>query len=324
MAVIDMSSTINAAKNAGLSKFYIARPVLNRDPNRLLKQGIWAYFLLLIFEGALRKWVLPGLSTPLLVVRDPLALWLVLLAWKKNLLPSNLYINIMLLIGGLGIITAMAFGHGNIAVAIYGARILMIHFPLMFVIGRVFDRDDVIKIGKATLWITIPMAALIAMQFYSPQSAWVNRGVGGDTKGGGFDGAMGFFRPPATFSFTNGTALFFGFSAAYIFYFWLTPKGVNRIMLIGATGGLLLAIPLSISRSLTSLVLACLLSALVAISRNPKYLGKLLMAVMVLAITFALLSKTSFFATPMEAFTTRFSNANETEGGLAVCLLTGF
>src|SRR3546814_1990531 len=49
----------------------------------LLKQGIWVYFILLIFEGALRKWVLPGLATPLLVVRDPVAL-LLLLADRKS------------------------------------------------------------------------------------------------------------------------------------------------------------------------------------------------------------------------------------------------
>ena len=40
----------------------------------LLKKLFWAYFLLLIFEGALRKWVMPQLSAPLLLIRDPLAL----------------------------------------------------------------------------------------------------------------------------------------------------------------------------------------------------------------------------------------------------------
>ncbi|MEO3407481.1 hypothetical protein AAFN85_26415 [Mucilaginibacter sp. CAU 1740] len=298
-------------------RIHIAKPVKKKDPNLLLKRGIWAYFLLLIFEGALRKWVLPGLSTPLLVVRDPLALWLVLLAWKRNLLPSNLYVNGMMIIGAIAIITALAFGHGNFAVAIYGARILMFHWPLMFVIGKVFDRYDVIKIGQATMWITIPMAMLITAQFYSPQSAFVNRGVGGDMKGGGFDGAMGFFRPPATFSFTNGTALFFGFAAAYVCYFWLTPKSINRLVLLGATLGVLMAIPLSISRSLLSLVLAAILFSFIGISRNPKYIGKVMVAVVALVVIFAVLSQFSFFATPLEVFTHRFTSANETEGGVS-------
>src|SRR5258708_39486843 len=36
-----------------------------------LTRFIFLYFWLLIFEGSLRKWVLPGLAAPLLVIRDP-------------------------------------------------------------------------------------------------------------------------------------------------------------------------------------------------------------------------------------------------------------
>ena len=68
------------------------------------------------------------------------------------------------------------------------------------------------------------MTLLIALQFYSPQSAWVNRGIGGDIKGGGFTGALGYFRPPGTFSFTTGVSQFFSFTAAFIIFFGLIPK----------------------------------------------------------------------------------------------------
>ncbi|UOQ66423.1 hypothetical protein [Hymenobacter volaticus] len=170
-----------------------------KDPNRLLKQGVWAYFLLLIFEGALRKWFLPGLATPLLIVRDPLVVWLLFVTWQRGLLPANPYMIGMMLIGLLSTFTAVLFGHGNIAVAIYGARILLLHFPMVFVIGRIFNREDVVKLGKVTLWIAIPMTVLIALQFYSPQSAWVNRGVGGDMAGAGYSGALNYFRPLVPF-----------------------------------------------------------------------------------------------------------------------------
>lgn len=219
-----------------------ARSVVAADPNQLLKRGIWAYLLLLIFEGALRRWVLPGLATPLLVVRDPLALWLIVLTWRRGLLPANPYMTATVSVSIIGIITALLLGHGNLTVAIYGSRILLLHFPMIFVIGRVFNRTDVVKMGAALVWLTAPMALLIAVQFYSPQSAWVNRGVGGDMAGAGFDGAMGFFRPPATFSFTNGTHLFFGIAACFIFYFWLHSKAINRVALLAATVGLLLSL----------------------------------------------------------------------------------
>ena len=183
-----------------------ALPSGSADSLRLLKRGVWAYFLLLIFEGALRKWVLPELAAPLLVVRDPIALWLLVLAWRRGLLPATPYLTGMLLVGIVGFFTALLFGHGNLTVAVYGVRILLLHFPLSFVIGRVFDRADVERVGRAMLWIAVPMTVLIGLQFYSPQSDWVNRGVGGDVEGAGFSGALDFFRPPGTFSFTRAAS----------------------------------------------------------------------------------------------------------------------
>ncbi|UFH53119.1 hypothetical protein [Spirosoma sp. KNUC1025] len=295
--------------------------VVESDTIRTLKKGVWLYFILLIFEGALRKWFLPGLSTPLLVIRDPVAIWLLFTAWRADLLPSTSYIAISVGIGLFGIFTALALGHGNLFVALYGARILLFHFPLMFLIGRVFNRDDVIQLGRITLWIAIPMTVLIALQFYSPQSAWVNRGVGGDMEGAGFSGALGYYRPPGTFSFTNGTTLFYGFASSFVVYFWLYPKGLNRIILIGATAGLLAAIPLSISRGLFFQVALALVFAVATVFNDPKYLGQILVSSIIILIAFTLLSYTSFFQTATKAFFTRFDVANKNEGGVEGVLI---
>jgi hypothetical protein len=296
----------------------IWRRIKKADPNKMLRKGIWAYFLLLIFEGALRKWVLPGLATPLLLIRDPLAIWLVLTAAYRKLLPFNILMAGMILIGIVGIYTAIFAGHGNLIVALYGARILLFHFPLMFVIGRLFDRSDVEYLGKLTTIFVIPLTVLIALQFFTPQSSWVNRGIGGNMEGSGFNGgAMGYFRPSGTFSFTNGNSLFFGFAAPFIFYYWLSPKkGISRFLLILATAGLFASIPISISRSLFFQVIITLIFALIAVSHKPKYMGKMLKAMVGAAIAVVLLSQIGIFRTSMEVFTDRFTNANESEGGV--------
>ena len=39
---------------------------------RVIRHLIWLYLILWLIEGGLRRWVLPGLSTPLLLVRYPL------------------------------------------------------------------------------------------------------------------------------------------------------------------------------------------------------------------------------------------------------------
>lgn len=284
---------------------------------RFLKWGIWGYFLLLIFEGALRKWFLPSLATPLLVVRDPIAMGLVAIAIYYGIIGFNAYITSMLVIGTLGIYTAVYLGHGSFSVAAYGARILLFHFPLMFVIGEVFTRADVIRMGKVTLAIAVPMTVLIGLQFYSPQSAWVNRGLGGDTAGAGFSGAMGFFRPPGTFSFTNGNSLFYGFLAPFVFYFWLNLRSVSKTLLILATVALLGSIPLSISRTLLFHIILTLMFTTVAISRSPKFIGPFILGMIGVGIALAIISATPLYETAMEAFAARFESAGKVEGGLS-------
>jgi hypothetical protein len=286
------------------------------DPNLGIRRGIWWYFFLLIFEGALRKWFLPGLSTPLLVIRDPIALYVVLSAWNRGLILNNIYLFGMVSIGIVGTFTALAVGHGNLPVAIYGARMFLIHFPMVFVMGRVFTREDVVKMGKITLWISLPMVVLIGFQFYSPQSAWVNRGLGDDAAGAGFAGALGYFRPPGTFSFTTGNALFYGFTGCYVIYFLFNPKNVNRLLLIGASIAIVASIPLSISRSLTFQVILSVAFAFLATLRKPKNLGKALVGVGLITILLFALSSSSLFQTATSVLTARFANAETSEGGL--------
>lgn len=281
-----------------------------------LKRGVWLYFYLLLFEGALRKWILPGFSDALLVVRDPLALLLLFFAWKANLLKINAYIIAMSAISLLAVITTFLTGHQNFIVTIYGARILLIQFPFIFLIGSVFNRKDVLQLGRHLLWIAIPMTILVALQFYSPQSAWVNRGVGGDLEGAGFSGAMGYFRPPGTFSFTNGNTFFYQLLACYVLIYWLSEKYINRIVLVAATLCLVIAIPLSISRTLLFSVIISLIFYLTALYFKPNFLKKLTLFLASIVLVGFIVLNLKFVGTATEAFTSRFESASESEGGL--------
>ncbi len=313
----DIADESRASKEKHLMQSTKKKPVSSQeDAIKNLKVAIWVYFFLLIFEGALRKWVLPFLSTPLLVIRDPVAIYIIVITLRHRIIKPNLILIIVAAIGVVSIFTALYFGHGNLAVALFGARIFLIHFPLIFIIGSVFTLADVKKLGIMVLWISIPMAILITLQFYSPQSAWVNRGLGGDTEGAGFSGALGFFRPPGTFSFITGTVVFFSLSACFIFYFLLNNKLINSLVLYAATGSLLIAIPLSISRTLLVSVVIIFLFTLIAVSRQSKYAGKIFFGAIVMVVIFIALSNTKTVQTAMQAFTTRFENANQVEGGL--------
>ncbi|MCF2519155.1 hypothetical protein [Dyadobacter sp. CY351] len=282
-----------------------------------IKKGIWLYFWLLILEGALRKWVFPSLATPLLIVRDPVAIAVLIMAFREGIFTSNAYTIIAIIVTFVSFLLTLFVGHADVTVAVYGARIMLVQFPLLFVIGTVFTYTDVIKMGRMLLIIAPFMTILMAMQFYSPQSAWVNRGVGGDIAGGGFSGAMGFYRPPGTFSFITGLASYYGFVAIYVVFFWLDKaQHVNKWLLIIATGCMLAAIPMSISRTLLFEVILAFLFGVLAASRQPTYLPRMAGTLIAGIILFVFLSNFGFFQTATEAFISRFESADRIEGGL--------
>ena len=287
-----------------------------KSDNKLLKAGIWAYLLLLIFEGALRKWFLPSLAAPLLIIRDPIALWIIFNAIQKGMFPKSTFVFWMVFVGISSLLTALFFGHGNIKVAMFGARVLLIHFPLAFAIGNILKRKDVIYVGKVLVYFSIPMTVLIGLQFSSPQTAWVNRGLGGVIEEVGFQGALGHFRPSATFSFITGTYLFYGLVASYIFYFWLNEGLINKLVLTGATVALLAAIPLSISRTLFFEIGLSVVFLVLGASIKTKYFGKMVMFMVGGVILLIILSFTPYFQHAIETFTTRFTDASTQEGGV--------
>jgi hypothetical protein len=282
-----------------------------------IKIGIWLYLILLIFEGALRKWVLSGLSNPLLLIRDPLALWLLYMGNKYKVGYSNAYTKFMLPFTLICAYISLIFCHQNYYVAAYGARITILHFPLVYLIGKVFSKDDIVKIGYFILYLSIPMLVLIIVQFYSPQSAWINRGVGGNVEGAGFSGAEGYFRPPGTFSFTSGNSAFWAFSGPFIFYFLFYDFTVKRVYVYAAVAALLLSIPFSISRTILFSTVVSLSFVLFSFSRNAKQLGKILGGIIVVVFLVYLASNIKALETSLGVFNSRFTSANENEGGLS-------
>lgn len=289
-----------------------------------IRQMIWLYFFLLIFEGALRKWFLPFLATPLLVVREPVAIYAVFLAIKYRLFPVSPSLLLFVITGIATTFLALFVGHQNLFVALFGARIFFFHIPFIYLIKEFWRQQDFVKLGKILLWLTLLMTIIIFLQFYSPQSAWINRGVGGDISGAGFSGANGFFRPPGTFSFVNGTTSFYALAICFIASFWLTKIKVNKLLLIGATLGAIIAIPLSISRTYFFNVVLLLLFVGIIQFRNPRQLPKMLIGLVLLMLIGFVLMQVPEVATAVEAFTSRFDAANKNEGGLEGVLIDRF
>jgi hypothetical protein len=286
--------------------------------------AIYIYFFLLIFEGALRKWVLPEFSDFILLIRDPLAIYILYAAWKSRVSYLNTYVLIIGVVSLIAFYTAMFLGHGNLFIALYGLRITLIHFPLIFIIGAVLMKEDVDRVARWMIILCIPMLILIIIQFYSPQTAWINKGVGDSLGGGGFSGALGYFRPPGTFSFTNGLVLFFTLCSSFIFWSFTHDVKLPVWVIYTALVCLFLSIPFSISRTL---LFGILITVFFYLLSSFKYWLTFLYVIvaMILMITFInIIGNFEFLETGIEVFKERFNSANESEGGLEEVILNRY
>src|SRR5438445_10987131 len=85
---------------------------------------LWVYLALLIGEGALRKWVLPGWSDALLVVRDPLAVVILVLAFRGGFFtfrgPARGFAALTVLFTGLAFFQLAAGTIVSIPVLLFG------------------------------------------------------------------------------------------------------------------------------------------------------------------------------------------------------------
>lgn len=287
---------------------------------RFERRLLWLYLWLLIFEGALRKWIFPGLQQPLILVRDPIAIYLVIRGLQCGWIQSG-YAKIMMIVGTISFFLTMVFGHQNIIVALYGWRIYFFHFPMILVMGKVLTRDDLLKMARFILYVSIPMTVLVFLQFYSPQSAWVNRGIGGDVEGAGFTGAMGYFRPPGTFSFISG---YVGFQAVVgcLLLYYLTANGLlndknrlSKLALILMTACYLISIPTSISRTHFFQTTVFMIFLFIAVIRSNRLKSRYMRFLVIGVVAVCVLALTGLADTQLEAFSSRFESANEAEGG---------
>lgn len=291
------------------------------SPMPKLKMLVWLYFILLIVEGALRKWIVPQLSTPLLVVRDPVVIAIYYLALRHGIFPSGPFIQSLKALALLSLLLGLVQtlnGSINLGVLLYGWRTDFLHLPLIFLLPRIFNRADIEKIGKVILWIALPMALLMAYQFRSPPEAWINKTVGLG-EGRQLSSALGKIRPAGTFSFVTGPVAFLALVAAFLSYGFQRREVFSKLLL--GAGFLALGLALAVSGSRGALFTAGLVfsAAILAYTLSRETLANLSGLVLFLAIAFFILSQVEVFKEGTEVLSVRWdlaSGAEASEGGM--------
>jgi len=195
---------------------------------RDLEFGLKAILVVVVIEGALRKWFLPSLSELVYFYKDGLTV-IVLIAYlsKRRKPPLRIRKDLKLLRIIVTVFTAYALttvfnpDAPHIVISLLGLKAYCLYIPLAFIVPRVFaDKEKLVKFLKWYSILVLPVAIISAIQFLdsSPQDtinqyAWREGALGSGAASGQvaqFFDASGrhFVRVTGTFSYVSGLSVF--------------------------------------------------------------------------------------------------------------------
>jgi O-antigen ligase len=271
-----------------------------------VRRLIFLYFWLLIFEGALRFWVLPGYSSIILLIRDPVVCLIYMLAIPAGLIPKNAAISLTVMLAAVSGVASLTVGDAPWLITAYGLRTNYLHLPLIFVMQRVLSSSDVLRLGRWMMWLMIPMAVLVVQQFRSPPGSLINFG--------GYTTHYGTVRPAGTFSFVSGMVGFTALVAAFLANAFVSAGGRNLLLKILCSLAVLTSLAVSGSRSsvLAVGIIFVMLAGLSLVSSSAAR-GFLALAG-VIGLGTAGMSSTEFFEEGQRQLEQRFKDAAQGQG----------
>lgn len=170
-----------------------------------------AVLMIVVFEGAIRKWVTSGASLPLILLRDLLALYLVFHVWKKGYLRRQKKITALLVAWSCCVIAwgllQVMLGESSPAILLIGLRFWLLYAWFGYAAAVAMTDSDYRAAVLLTCLILVVLAPLAVLQYYSPPGAFINAEVD-SVDDEVFVAVAGVVRTTGTFSFTSGYATF--------------------------------------------------------------------------------------------------------------------
>ncbi|GAA4328685.1 hypothetical protein GCM10023165_01130 [Variovorax defluvii] len=179
-----------------------------------------AVFLIIVFEGAVRKWVSSASTLPLIGLRDLLALMLVVYAWRHGHLRRHKKITAVMvawtcMVMGWGLLQLVG-GESTPVVYVIGLRFWLLYTWFAVAAAASMNESDYRAAIMAAALVMLLLAPLAIVQHYSPPGARINTQLDGD-EDTVFVAVVGVVRTTGTFSFTSGYATYLTMVAPLVF-----------------------------------------------------------------------------------------------------------
>jgi len=172
-----------------------------------------AVLLVVVFEGAVRKWGTSAASLPLILLRDAMATYLIFHAWKSGHLRTYKVQTQVLLAWSCCLIAwgmvQVIVNDGSPIVFLIGLRFWLLYIWFGFAAASSMTEVDFRAAMRTCTALLILLAPLVVLQYASPPTARINTEID-SVEGEVFVVVAGVVRTTGTFSFTNGNSTFLG------------------------------------------------------------------------------------------------------------------
>jgi hypothetical protein len=180
------------------------------------KQALQVALVLVVLEGAIRKWLVPGAQDLVYFAKDVVLLGAYAGFWRSRERvryrpPAMPALRLALVAGAVfGLFEIFNPALPNLLVGILGWKAYFFYVPLLYVMPAAFDSDvELARFLRRYALLSIPVGLLALAQFLSPSSSALNTYArGGEAEGGYVTtfGTSAFVRVTATFSYISGYA----------------------------------------------------------------------------------------------------------------------
>src|SRR5215831_1153520 len=192
---------------------------------RYWQRALFGVFVLLVFEGALRKWALPAAQAQLYLLKDAILLpvYLGFMLDNRRTLPAPAgtgLIKIVLVIGFVwGCIEVLNPNSPSILVGVMGLKAYFLYAPIAFILPyAIKSREHLFVLIRRYLIMAIPVAVLGFIQIMAGPESPINVYVSQSEESPEMLSYFGhdedtFVRTSGTFSYISGYATFLSFLA---------------------------------------------------------------------------------------------------------------
>jgi hypothetical protein len=285
----------------------------------LNRKLIWLFFILLLSDGILRKWVFPSFSTPIMIIKQIVGISLVVKGYHENMIKSY-WGQFSVILGFVGFFLALFFGHQNVLVSFWGGMNWWFGIPLVIIIEKTLLKRDILIMLRIIIYYTIFNSIATALQFFSPITSLLNRQIGNEIVTAEFDQVSelgGMFRCSGLFGYISQSSSFAPLSLGVILFFlmWqnslLEKYRIPNTVIFTAFLTFIGSCIFSVSRSTIFYSLFTVGFFLYALIVNKGNFKLLYVCIFFLVIGLSFLLIIPKFANSLNTISNRFENASE-------------